>query len=335
MSHLHFCFHDIHSGRNQTSIRIAGPPKRLGTTLMCGEKLTEGHDLNSKDVGLTQGFYSLCTITTLMVLNVVFTDGKYNGSSIILVGRNPVFIYIREMPIVGGSGILRFVRRYVQAHTKRFSQNTGDAVVRVQRFFNNTCETYQKMASTLTYILLTFYLVFFPTFYITINGVFSEQFPASLATKRMEKMSHLHFYFHDILSGKNRTAIRIAGPPNSTMVTFGNTMMIDDLLTEGRDRNSKQVGRAQGLYSVASMSLQSDFSLLMVINFAFTEGKYNGSSISILGRNPVSNDVREMPIVGGSRLFRFARGYALAHTVWFDPNTGDAIVEYNVFVLHF
>ncbi|PQQ15980.1 dirigent protein 22 [Prunus yedoensis var. nudiflora] len=62
------------------------------------------------------------------------------------------------------------------------------------------------------------------------------------------------------------------------------------------------------------------------MNFVFVEGMYKGSTISILGRNPVLNNVREMPIIGGTGLFRFARGYALAHTVWFNP-TGDAIVE--------
>ncbi|KAB2627453.1 dirigent protein 22-like [Pyrus ussuriensis x Pyrus communis] len=70
------------------------------------------------------------------------------------------------------------------------------------------------------------------------------------------------------------------------------------------------------------------------MNLVFVEGKYKGSSISVLGRNPVMNDVREMPIVGGRELFRSARGYVLAHTVWFAPNTGDAIFEYNVFVSH-
>nr|POF08610.1 dirigent protein 22 [Quercus suber] len=73
----------------------------------------------------------------------------------------------------------------------------------------------------------------------------------------------------------------------------------------------------------------------MVMNFAFLEGKYNGSALSILGRNPFLNKVREMPIVGGSGVFRYARGYALAKTVSFTPKTGDAVVEYNVSVLHF
>lgn len=113
---------------------------------------------------------------------------------------------------------------------------------------------------------------------------------------------------------------------------FGDMYMIDDALTEGPEMDSKVIGKAQGMYA---MTTKHDIALLMVINYEFVEGKYNGSSVSILGRNPVMRDVREMPIVGGSGIFRFAKGYALAHTIWFDPNTGDATVEYNVYVQHF
>lgn len=190
------------------------------------------------------------------------------------------------------------------------------------------------MASLLPYSLFIFSL--FSILFYSINGVFVEQFSSeAILTKRTEKMSHLHFYFHDTLSGKNPTAVKIINePPNSKSSSglFGRTYMIDDTLTKGQEPTSNIVGRAQGFYSMAS---QSDLALLMVLNFVFIEGKYNGSSLSILGRNPVLTNVREMPIVGGSGLFRFARGYALAHTVWFDPKTGDAIVEYNVFVLHY
>jgi hypothetical protein len=42
-----------------------------------------------------------------------------------------------------------------------------------------------------------------------------------------------------------------------------------------------------------------------------------------------------MPVVGGSGLFRFARGYAQAKTHDLDFKTGDAIVEYNVYVFHY
>lgn len=108
--------------------------------------------------------------------------------------------------------------------------------------------------------------------------------------------------------------------------------MIDDPLTVGPERSSKIIGRAQGIYASACLS---ETRLLMALNYVFLEGKYNGSSLSILGTNPVFSTVREMPVVGGSGLFRFASGYALAKTRMFNISNGDAVVEYNVYVLHY
>ena len=119
---------------------------------------------------------------------------------------------------------------------------------------------------------------------------------------------------------------------NTSTTVFGKVLMMDDPLTVGPERSSKQVGSAQGIYASAS---QSEVGLLMVYNFVFTEGKYNGSTLSILGRNSVFSPVREMPIVGGSGLFRFARGYAQASTHNLDAKTLDAVVEYNVYVIHY
>lgn len=73
----------------------------------------------------------------------------------------------------------------------------------------------------------------------------------------------------------------------------------------------------------------------MALNYVFLEGKYNGSTLSILWTNNVFLPIREMPIVGGSGIFRFARGYALAKTRFFNLTTGDAVIEYNVYVLHY
>ncbi|WZZ07534.1 hypothetical protein YC2023_093455 [Brassica napus] len=90
--------------------------------------------------------------------------------------------------------------------------------------------------------------------------------------------------------------------------------------------------QGQGFYSGAA---QKEFSFLVGMNFAFKTGKYNGSTITILGRNPVLSKVREMPIVGGSGLFRFARGYVEARTKLLNLKNGDAIVEYSCYVLHY
>ncbi|KAK3041323.1 hypothetical protein RJ639_002304 [Escallonia herrerae] len=184
------------------------------------------------------------------------------------------------------------------------------------------------MASSLTYSLFPIsFILFLSSFIYTSTGAFSEDLSDAILTKRMEKHTHLHFYFHDVLSGKHPSSIRIAGKPKPG--AFGDTYIIDDALTEGPNATSRVVGRAQGMYAISAQD--SDVALLMVVNYAFALGKYNGSSISVFGRNPVFHDVREMPIVGGSGLFRFASGYALAHTIWFDFKTGDAIVEVFMF----
>lgn len=105
---------------------------------------------------------------------------------------------------------------------------------------------------------------------------------------------------------------------------------MDDPLTVSPESDSEIVGRAQGIYASAS---QSELGLLMVLNFGFIGGKYNGSSLSVLGRNTVESAVREMPVVGGSGLFRFASGYAQASTHSFTEL--EAVVEYNVYVFHY
>ncbi|XP_050234258.1 dirigent protein 1-like [Mercurialis annua] len=182
----------------------------------------------------------------------------------------------------------------------------------------------------MAYTLVSLYFILFPSLFAITRAIFSEELAQGIAIKREEKTTHLHFYFHDIVAGKNATAIRIAGPQDSSITDFGNTMMIDDPLTEGPNLTSKLIGRAQGMYAVAA---QNDMLLLMVLNYAFTEGEYDGSSISILGRNHVFDDSREMPIVGGTGAFRLASGYALAHTIHVDMV--EAIVEYHVYVTHY
>ncbi|KAF9622160.1 hypothetical protein IFM89_030018 [Coptis chinensis] len=149
-----------------------------------------------------------------------------------------------------------------------------------------------------------------------------------------EKVTRLHFYFHDIISGKKPTAMKIAQPntTNNSPYLFGVLFMADDVLTVGPESTSKIVGRAQGLYGSAD---QQELGLVMALTLHFTEGKYNGSNLSILGRNGALHSPRELPIVGGTGLFRFARGVAIANTYNFNSTTGDAVVEYNVTAIHY
>lgn len=149
---------------------------------------------------------------------------------------------------------------------------------------------------------------------------------------KQEKLTLLRVYWHDILSGQNPTAIRIQKPVSNSKTSFGSITMMDNALTSDVPVNSTVVGQAQGIYAGAA---QRELGFLMAMNFAFKTGKYNGSTITILGRNTVFSTVREMPVVGGSGIFRLARGYVEARTKWFDQKSGDATVEYNCYVLHY
>lgn len=175
------------------------------------------------------------------------------------------------------------------------------------------------------------YLILIFVHFMNGQVISDENYPMSKSETPVEKMTHLHFFFQDIVSGKRATAIQIAGPNTPYPNAFGVMNMADDRLTIRADRRSEVIGRAQGLYGFAS---KQEVSLLMVMNYVFTKGRYNGSSITIVGRNPPMQDVREMPVIGGTGLFRSARGYALAHTVWSNPR-GDATVEYHVYVNHY
>ncbi|KAL0386893.1 UNVERIFIED_CONTAM: Dirigent protein 21 [Sesamum radiatum] len=149
-----------------------------------------------------------------------------------------------------------------------------------------------------------------------------------------QKATHLHFYLHDIVSGPNPTNIPIA-MSNSTAQSptyFGLIAAIDDPLTLGPSPDSEIVGRAQGLFGSTSLE---EIAFHMTFDIVFTNGKYNGSTLTVLGRNPFLREYRELSIVGGSGVFRLARGTAVLNTVTYNSTSGDAVVEYNVTVLHY
>ncbi|KAI4311573.1 hypothetical protein MLD38_036460 [Melastoma candidum] len=142
------------------------------------------------------------------------------------------------------------------------------------------------MTSSARFILLAFLLL------ATVVPSKPQGFSEDLDPKRhgpgQEKLSHLHFYLHDTLAGRDPTAMRVAKAP-----------------------------------------------LLQLVHNVVRRGKYNGSTLSVLWRNAPLEDLRELPILGGSGLFQFAQGYAHARTHYLDIVTGDAIVKYDVYVLHY
>lgn len=149
-----------------------------------------------------------------------------------------------------------------------------------------------------------------------------------------EKVSTLHFYYHSSLGGNhNATSIQVAQANSTAMSpTFFGALFIDDNpLTEGPDWSSTEVGRAQG---IEGFSGKDEAVALMAISFDFTQGTFNGSSFNVLSRNPISEAVRELAIVGGTGAFRLAKGFTMIKTVEFSSANG-VTVEFNVTIIHY
>ncbi|KQJ88949.1 dirigent protein 21 [Brachypodium distachyon] len=153
--------------------------------------------------------------------------------------------------------------------------------------------------------------------------------------------THLRFYMHDIVTALPplypvATAVpTVKGVtllPNDPINRFGDTYVIDDSLTEGPEADSRLVGRAQGYYMFAS---QTDPSLLLSANMVFTAAagkQYNGSSVAVLARDAILDAVRELPVVGGTGVFRGARGYGLLRTHSFNLSSNNAVLQIDVYV---
>ena len=159
--------------------------------------------------------------------------------------------------------------------------------------------------------------------------------PICLEAKPLKlKQTQVVFYMHDWETGANVTAIPIAGLPKKPWAVgrFATIIDIDDALPETIVRNSAQIGRAQGIYVNSALD-GSDLHFLMSV--VFTNKQYNGSSLEIQGANRFFNKYREVSVVSGTGMFRLARGYAILETVYLDLPVSNAIIRWNVTVLHY
>ncbi|KAL2477085.1 Dirigent protein 21 [Forsythia ovata] len=148
-----------------------------------------------------------------------------------------------------------------------------------------------------------------------------------------EKTTTIQIFVQDELGGENQTVWEVARSSITadSPTSFGQVRVVDDLITAEPNKTSEKIGRIQGLITSADLE---ESALAMNLNFIFTGGKYNGSTLCMLGRNPLGNNYRELAIVGGTGLFRMARGYAITNTYSYDVETNYGVLEYNIYVAY-
>ncbi|XP_057788625.1 dirigent protein 21-like [Salvia miltiorrhiza] len=141
----------------------------------------------------------------------------------------------------------------------------------------------------------------------------------------------LHFYVHDVRTGPNATLYTVANASITTTspTGFGRINVFDDRVTAAPDIGSEEVARAQG--TTTSVDLQVS-AASMNLNFYLTSGKFNGSTVTIIGRNQFTLAQRELPVAGGSGAFRYARGYAITSSYSNDATTNYSVLEYTIYI---
>ncbi|GLJ47913.1 hypothetical protein SUGI_1011640 [Cryptomeria japonica] len=149
--------------------------------------------------------------------------------------------------------------------------------------------------------------------------IFASQ-PTETAAKLKvgkEKITNLQFYLHEFFAGQNATVVLLAraSSTNTSTSFFGSVWVFDNPMTEGTEPTSKLLGRAQGLFSFSGQGNDLErLSQVIVLNFIFQSGEFNGSTLAVVTTQS-SPYFTEMPIVGGTDKFRWARGYALAQVL--------------------
>lgn len=138
-THLHFFLHDVVSGSNPTAVQIIKGPAStssaisgmaFGDTSVVDDALTETSSPTSAAVGRAQGYYIMSSqsgAVLMMCVNLLFTTGDYNGSTLAVIGRDDIMATTRELSVVGGTGKFRMANGYVLWKTN--SSSGADATI--------------------------------------------------------------------------------------------------------------------------------------------------------------------------------------------------------------
>ncbi|XP_075492634.1 dirigent protein 21-like [Primulina tabacum] len=133
---LNFYVRDIFSTPTPTIVGVAranttsSSPTSFGQVAVIDDPVTVGPEPGSKIIGQAGGIFALASLeeTSLyMTFTIVFTDGKYNASTLSFSGHNAYLTRLRQISIVGGTGVFAFARGVTFISTV-WSNSSGDAV---------------------------------------------------------------------------------------------------------------------------------------------------------------------------------------------------------------
>ncbi|KAJ0976956.1 hypothetical protein J5N97_012430 [Dioscorea zingiberensis] len=137
MTHLHFYVHSNFIGSNPMApIRVVKGPKNettlFGSILVMDNPVTAGPEIETELIGQAQGFavgVVRDNSNLLYIVNLVFTGGKYKGSTLSAQCRTT-----SECWIIGGTGKFRLARGYGMLKSYSINKTTGVVIVEIDAF---------------------------------------------------------------------------------------------------------------------------------------------------------------------------------------------------------
>ncbi|XP_074562824.1 dirigent protein 2-like [Curcuma longa] len=133
-THLHFYALERFFGSPNPTVAFSvnlhpeSPMEGFGNLGVFDDIILAGLDPNSPVIGRLQGSTANTDLTghsLTTIINLVFTAGEYNGSSLMVLGRNQVG-GLSDRSITGGTGQFRLARGYVLS---RVVNVTGTTVI--------------------------------------------------------------------------------------------------------------------------------------------------------------------------------------------------------------
>ncbi|KAL0434006.1 UNVERIFIED_CONTAM: Dirigent protein 21 [Sesamum latifolium] len=98
------------------------------------DPLTLGPELSSELIGYAQGITTSTSVEELILFEpftFVFTNKAYNESTLAVLGSTPMLQKYRELPIVGGTGVLRLARGLISYQAYAYNSTSGDGTIEV------------------------------------------------------------------------------------------------------------------------------------------------------------------------------------------------------------
>ncbi|XP_027150388.1 dirigent protein 2-like [Coffea eugenioides] len=149
------------------------------------------------------------------------------------------------------------------------------------------------------------------------------------------KETKITVYLQLFTGGPKTTSVAVAGAPGRprTLSEFGTIFVNDANMTEGISYRSPTIGRAQGLYIVSARNGNSSQG---IFSFIFSNSQYNGSTLEFQGPGfnlQTGGPTSEIPVIGGTKKFRLARGYGLFKIVRQNLSLNNTVIMGNITVV--